>query len=175
MRERTGMIGGMFDKLRRRRPRPAASPVPPPVAATPGVADAAMLTRIDRVRAALLAAGVDFEDLSAAPEPSWFADLRNGQRLSLGPAELAETADHLAGIAVEAVLSDAACATVISHIEILATLRDLKADGMDLRFCHGSVPPDAATVRSLADYVRAEIAAAVDAGANTTVANGPVA
>ncbi|MFG2681276.1 hypothetical protein [Streptomyces sp. NPDC048392] len=139
------------------------------------MADAAMLARIDRVRAALLAAGVDFKDLGAAPEPSWFADLRAGQCLPLGPAELEETADQLAGIAVEAVLSDEACTTVISHIEILTTLRDLKADGMDLRFCHGSLPPDAATVRSLADYVRAEIAAAADASADTAAKPGRVA
>jgi hypothetical protein len=44
---------------------------------------------------------------------------------------------------VEAVLSDEACTTVLSHIETLTTLRDLKADGMDLRFCRGSLPADA--------------------------------
>jgi hypothetical protein len=164
----------MFDKLRR-RPRVADSPISPPAAATPAVADAAMLARIDRVRGALVAAGVDFEDLGAVPEPAWFADLRNGQRLPLGPAELEETAAHLAGIAVEAVLSDEACTTVLSHIETLTTLRDLKADGMDLRFCHGSLPADAATLRSLADYVREQIAATADVSADTAVKPGRVA
>ncbi|MEU9397941.1 hypothetical protein AB0D86_49245 [Streptomyces sp. NPDC048324] len=156
----------MFDKLRRRRPRPAASPVPPPAAAaaaaaaTPALADDAMLARIDRVRAALVAAGVDFEGLGAAREPAWFADLRNGQRLPLGRAELKETADHLPGIAVEAVLSEGACARLLSHIEVLTTLRELKEEGMDLRFCHGGLPGDAAAVLSLADHVRDQVAAA---------------
>ncbi|MEU5298638.1 hypothetical protein [Streptomyces umbrinus] len=78
----------MFDKLRRRRA--AVLPVSRPPAArapAPAVADAAMLARVDRVRGAL-AAGVNLEELGAATEPSWFAHVRSGQRLPLGPAEL---------------------------------------------------------------------------------------
>lgn len=133
-----------------------------------------MLDRIDRVRGALVAAGVNLDDLGAAPEPEWFAELRHGQRLPLGPAEWQETADHLAGIAVDAVLSDEACTTLLGHIEVLTTLRDLRAEGMDLRSCRGSLPPDAAALRSLADSIRG-IAAEVDASADTTVEPGRVA
>ncbi|WP_159104262.1 hypothetical protein [Streptomyces sp. CdTB01] len=57
----------MFDKLCRRRPCPAASPVPPPA---PALADAAMLADIGRVRAALVAVGVDFEGPGGAHEPA---------------------------------------------------------------------------------------------------------
>lgn len=39
-----------------------------------------------------LAARVDAEDLAATPEPSRFADLRIGQHLPPGPAELEQTA-----------------------------------------------------------------------------------
>ncbi|MGW7425805.1 hypothetical protein ACWGJB_38235 [Streptomyces sp. NPDC054813] len=60
----------MFDKLCRRRPCPAASPVPPPAAAAPALADAAMLADIGRVRAALVAVGVDFEGPGGAHEPA---------------------------------------------------------------------------------------------------------
>lgn len=167
----------MFEKLRRRRSHTVTLSVSAPPAATPAVADAAMLARIDRVREALAAAGVDFEGLSAAPEPAWFADLRNGQRLPLGPAELAETADHLAGIAVEVVLSDEACTRLLSQIEVLTTLRDLKAEGIDLRFCQGGFPTDAATVRALADAFRSEIAANAnaEAGAEPALKPGGVA
>jgi hypothetical protein len=163
MHKHTGMIGEMFDKLRR-RPRAAALPVPHPAPAPAPhtVADAALLARVDRVREALTAAGVNLEGLGAAPEPAWFAHLRNGQSLPLGPTELKETADHLPGIAVDAILSDEACTRLLSHIEVLTTLRELKDEGLDLRFCHGEVPEDAATVRSLADHVRNHIAAAAE-------------
>jgi hypothetical protein len=150
----------MFDKLRRRRLRAAALPAPHPAPAPPVVvADAALLARVDRVRSALAAAGVNLDELGAAPAPTWFAHLQDGHRLLLGPAELKETAGHLPGIAVEAVLSDEACTRLLSHIEVLTTLRDLKEEGLDLRFCHGELP-DASTVRSLADYVRDQVAAA---------------
>ncbi|MCC9707321.1 hypothetical protein E4N62_19780 [Streptomyces sp. MNU76] len=135
------------------------------------MADAALLARVDRVREALTAAGVNLEGLGAAPEPAWFAHLRSGQRLSLGPTELKETADHLPGIAVEAVLSEEACARLLSRIEVLTTLRELKDQGLDLRFCHGGVPEDAATVRSLANHVRNQIAAA--AAGDDDAATGP--
>lgn len=174
MHEHTGMIGEMFDKLRR-RPRAAALPAPHPAPASQTVADAALLARVDRVREALTAAGVNLEGLGAAPEPAWFAHLRNGQRLSLGPTELKETSDHLPGIAVGAVLSDEACARLLSHIEVLTTLRELKDEGLDLRFCHGEVPEDAATMRSLADYVRNQIAAAAEGDDDTATGPGNAA
>ncbi|PAZ16357.1 hypothetical protein CLM62_08540 [Streptomyces sp. SA15] len=101
--------------------------------------------------------------------------MRSGQRLLLGPAELKETAKHLAGIAVVAVLSEEACTRLLSHIEVLATLRELKDDGMDVRFCHGGLPADAATVRSLADYVRDQIAAAAAVSADTVLKPGRMA
>ncbi|MEU6258656.1 hypothetical protein [Streptomyces sp. NPDC047043] len=126
------------------------------------MADAGLLARVDRVRGALAAAGVSLEELGAAPEPPWFAELRTGRHLSLGPQELQETADHLAGIAVETVLSDEACTSVLSQIEVLTTLRGLKDDGLEFRFCHGEFPEDAATLRFLADYARGRIAAATE-------------
>ncbi|MCX4481671.1 hypothetical protein OOK44_35450 [Streptomyces cellulosae] len=100
----------MFDLLRRRRLRAAAPPAPQPATAPPpAMADAGLPARVDLVRRTLVAAGVDFEELGAAPEPAWFAQLRTGQCLPLGPAELKETADHLPGVAVEALLSEEAC------------------------------------------------------------------
>jgi hypothetical protein len=154
----------MFDKFRRRR-REAALPAPRPITApdpAPALADAGLPARVARVRATLAAAGVDFEKLGAAPEPVWFAALRNGQRLPLGPVELKETSNHLAGIAPEAVLTDEACTRLLGHIEVLSTLRELQDEGLDLRFCHGELPADAAYVRTLADYVRDQIAAAAE-------------
>ncbi|WP_189784784.1 hypothetical protein [Streptomyces capitiformicae] len=139
------------------------------------MADADLPARVTRVRGALAAAGVNLEELGAAPEPAWFTHLRNGHRLPLGPAELKETADHLPGIAVEAVLSGEACTRLLSHIEVLTTLRELKNGGLDFRFCHGGLPEDAARVRSLADYVRDQVAAAANGDDDAAASPGNAA
>lgn len=162
----------MFDKFRRRRRQaaltaPCPLPTPDPTAA---LTDAGLPARVDRVRAALTAAGVDVEEHGAAPEPVWFAALRTGQHIPLGPAELQEMSNYLAGIAPEAVLTEEACTRLLGRIEVLSTLRELQDEGLDLRFCHGALPEDAAYVDTLAGYVRDQIAAAAegddDAAAN---------
>lgn len=155
------------------RPRPsreAALPAPRPLTTpdpAPALADAGLPARADRVRATLAAAGVDFEKLGAAPEPVWFAALRNGQHVPLGTAELKETSNHLAGIAPEAVLTEDACTR--------SSLRDLQDEGLDLRFCHGELPEDAAYLRTLADYVRDEMAAAAEGDDETPTSPGHAA
>ncbi len=162
----------MFYKFRRRReavlpaPRPITAPDP-----APALADAGLPARVDRVRATLAAAGIDFGKLGASPEPVWFAALRNGQHVTLGPVELRETSNHLAGIAPEAVLTEEACTRLLGHIEVLGALRELQDEGMDLRFCHGELPEDAAYVRTLADYVRDQVAAEGDSDAAASPGN----
>ncbi|MEU5298639.1 hypothetical protein [Streptomyces umbrinus] len=74
-----------------------------------------------------------------------------------------------------AVLSDEACSKLLGHIELLTTLRELKDDGMDMRFCHSALPADAATVRSLADSVHAQIASAVEERSDAAVKPGHMA
>lgn len=149
----------MFDKFRRRR-REVAVPVPRPITTpdpAPALADVGLPARVDRVRATLAAAGVDFDKLGTAPEPVWFAALRGGLQVPLGQAELEETSSHLGGIAPEAVLTEEACTRLIGQLEVFSTLQELQDDGLDLRCCYGELPADAAYVRTLADYVREQI------------------
>lgn len=87
----------MFAKFRSRRQGRATDHEPErvaPAGAQPALGDAALLVRVERLRAALRAAGFAFDE-AAGPEPFFFGELRAGRTLALGPDELEAVTNHL--------------------------------------------------------------------------------
>lgn len=154
----------MFAKLRRNR-RPTSAPEPPAapfpsldVPAEALVADREVLARIERVRAALTKGGAPV--CAYAPEPDWFAEVRSGGRLDLGPQRLSEISGHIGGLPAQWMLSEEICVELLRRIGMNAALQELKDEGMDVRFCGVDLTGvDEASVRALGDYVRAQLAA----------------
>ncbi|MCX5278112.1 MULTISPECIES: hypothetical protein [Streptomyces] len=124
----------MFHLLRRRRTTsvPATtsrSTAPEQAAAQETVVNAELLVRVARLRAALLAAGLDLDEHST-PEPAWFSILRSGDTISLDALQQRELTEHLAGIAAAHALDDAACAHALDKIEALVVLSEMRAEGI---------------------------------------------
>ncbi|MFJ8752215.1 hypothetical protein ACIREO_23205 [Streptomyces sp. NPDC102441] len=159
----------MFAKLRRnRRPTSAAGlpAAPSPSLDVPAevpVADREVLARIERVRAALTKAGAPVR--AYAPEPNWFAEVRSGGRLDLGPQRLSEISGHVGGLPAQWMLSEETCVDLLRRIGTNAALQELKDEGMDVRFCGVDLTGvDEASVRALGNYVRKQIAACEEPG-----------
>ncbi|MFJ9239831.1 hypothetical protein ACIRJ3_33190 [Streptomyces anulatus] len=144
----------MFAKLRRRRPAatvPAPSPAPAaPLHPEPSVADGETLARADRLRAALHEAGLDLERLG--PEPLWFADVRAGQPVPLGPDERTELVDYTGIVSTASLASDEACAEVQRQIETIPVLREMRDEGMTIHSC--GEPMSASSLRAVQEAVR---------------------
>ncbi|MFC9816529.1 hypothetical protein ACFVJM_31220 [Streptomyces virginiae] len=144
----------MFAKLRRRRPAiPAPPPAPDPRPAA--TADPELPARVARLRTALLQAGLDLAERSAA-EPAWFATLRAGNTICLSELQQQELTDHLAGIAAANALDDASCAQALDKIEAIVVLGELRAEGITFGCSPASVirETSAANLRHLATLAR---------------------
>ncbi|WP_073227293.1 hypothetical protein [Streptomyces sp. NBRC 110465] len=144
----------MFAKLRRRRP---ATPAPPPAPAPrpAPTADPELPARVARLRTALLEAGLDLAERSAA-EPAWFSTLRAGNTISLSELQQQELTDHLAGIAAANALDDAACARALDKIEAIVVLGELRAEGIVFGCSPASIirETSAANLRQMAAIAR---------------------
>ncbi|WP_055526780.1 hypothetical protein [Streptomyces graminilatus] len=133
-------------------------------APVPVSADAALISRVTRLRTALLCAGADLERVSG-PAPAWFASLAEDGLAprSLTPQEQRELGAHLAGLPIDMVLTDIACDRAVQRIETLSALSELRSEGIDLYPCSRGgnlLDVPAASLHQLADYVRQQVAEA---------------
>lgn len=153
---------GMFAKLRSHRPRPVIDPEGKPVAlvAAPVVADAEVLGRIGRLRAALRDVGFNIDDL-AGPEPAFFDELRNGHSVELGTAELEAVASHLGGVPASYVLAGDPLDELLRRIEAESVRMELRRDGFEVLACRGELPDDPEAMRRLSAYIREQMDIAV--------------
>ncbi|MFI6277983.1 hypothetical protein [Streptomyces sp. NPDC050988] len=155
----------MFAKFRSRRQRrvPDLEPgsvAPAPAPTPPALGDAEVLGRVERLRAALRAAGFSL-DQAAGPEPVFFGELRAGRTVELGTVELEAITSHLGGVPASYVLADEPHAEVLRRIEAEGIRMDLRRDGFKIQSCRGSLPDDPEAMRRLASHIRQQMDIAV--------------
>ncbi|MFH0245978.1 hypothetical protein ACGRHY_26990 [Streptomyces sp. HK10] len=153
----------MFTTFRSRRQRRTAVHEPERVAlaaAPPVLGDAQILVRVERLRAALWAAGFSFDE-AVGPEPVFFGELRAGRTVELGPGELEAVTSRLGGIPAAYVLADEPHAEMLRRIEAEGIRLDLRRDGFEIQACQGSLPDDPEAMRKLSAYIRQQIEIAV--------------
>ena len=92
------------------------------------VADAAVVERGERIRAALAGMGVDLGLLG--PAPAWLPSVRAGALVRLGANEQTELRAYLGTTSTACVASDAACAQVLERLEAVNVLREMREAGM---------------------------------------------
>lgn len=154
---------GMFTKFRSRRQRRTTIHEPErvaPAAVPPALGDAQVLVRVERLRAALRAAGFSLDE-AAGPEPVFFGELRAGRTVELGPGELEAVTSHLGGIPALYVLADEPHAEMLRRIEAEGIRLDLRRDGFEIQACRGSLPDDPEAMRKLSAYIRQQMEIAV--------------
>ncbi|MET7487076.1 hypothetical protein [Streptomyces sp. NPDC005538] len=150
----------MFAKFRSRRQRRVTDLEPGSVAPAPAPGDAEILVRVERLRAALRAAGFCL-DQAAGPEPVFFGELRAGRTVELGTGELEAITSHLGGVPASYVLAEEPHAEVLRRIEAEGIRMDLRRDGFKIQSCRGSLPDDPDAMRRLASYIRQQMDIAV--------------
>ncbi len=154
---------GMFTKFRSRRQRRTTVREPEqvaPAAAPPALGDAEVLVRVERLRAALRAAGFSLDE-AAGPEPVFFGELRAGRTVDLGRGEQEAVMSYLGGIPASYVLADEPHAEMLRRIEAEGIRLDLRRDGFEIQACQGSLPDDPEAMRRLSAYIRQQVEIAV--------------
>ncbi|MGW7412751.1 hypothetical protein [Streptomyces sp. NPDC054863] len=119
----------MFSLLRRRPAAPCSASTSRPAPGEEALvwADAAVLERADRIRAAWTTAGMDTGLLG--PAPAWLDTARTGTPVPLGPDDQTMLAAYL-GTPWMSVASQAGCEAALREVEALGLWRELRAEGV---------------------------------------------
>ncbi|MER6914017.1 hypothetical protein ABT354_20280 [Streptomyces sp. NPDC000594] len=130
-------------------PLPAPAPDAPATPAAPVVIDAASLTRIERIRAALEAVGPHLEPV---PAPQWLATVAAGRTVPADDGRLKEISTHLWGAPAAAALTDHDCAKLLDQIEALGVLKEMRAAGIEILCTRGATFKTAADLRAAYEH-----------------------